>query len=82
MFAIKLTEDNFPKILLTPTLSIAKAQAISELYFHRNYIFVAGYVDHFGRVTGWDIIPEFVFKKFFDYDPEKIKTDWDQIVRL
>ena len=83
MFAIELSEDNLPQILQTSTLFVAEAQIMTDLYFRspRTYYFIKDYFDRNGRQQGWGILPEFVLKDFFEYDPDKIKTDWDQIVR-
>ena len=85
MFAIEITEENLPQILQTPGLTIADAQLMADAFIAHNNdhvrYFIKGYTDRKNRLVPWTTLPEFIFVKNFDFDPEKIKTDWDIVVR-
>lgn len=84
MFGILMNDSNIEKIVehqktLTPT----EAHLAPDLYLNRgnDWYYIRGYVDSNGRAGTWAAYPAHVFVKTFDFDPDKIKTDWDQIVR-
>jgi hypothetical protein len=84
MFAILIAHDNMPKIEEhlndeNPTIPwmITELNANSN----RDWYFVTGYVKRSGEFINWTILPAYVVENNFEYDPDKINTDWDQIVR-
>lgn len=83
MFAILVAEENFDKI--TQNHHYQKTESNHELNLDifasaaKPYYFISGYIDRRGRVD-WVLMPEYIMKRKFEYDEEKIKTDWDQIV--
>jgi hypothetical protein len=81
MFAIEISEENMEKIAESGILTIERLNAIGGVYLpaRANYYFVRGFfVDSEIR---WTVLPEFILSEEYNYDPDKIKTDWDQIVR-
>lgn len=82
MFAVLIDAETLPKIQQFENDLHIYINS-KELYLkNRNYWYlVRGYVDERGRVSDYAILPEYLVKQHFDYDPIKIKTDWDQIVR-
>lgn len=46
-----------------------------------NWYYVSGYVSPTGEYVPWVTMPEYILRQDFEYDPFKIETDWDQIVR-
>ncbi len=82
VFAIELTEDNFTKIRQTADLTVDEAYSLNNIFFNRSYVFITGYTDSKNRLHDWAILPMFIFADDFEFDPEKIKNDWDQVFRL
>lgn len=82
MFAIKLSEDNMPKIAPRLTISEFDTQ-ILDVYLtsHNEWYVVTGYVLESGVVQDWAILPLYILDKHYDYDITVILDDWDQIVR-
>lgn len=82
MFAIEFNEDNLPKILKSANLTVGETEQLCNLFITREYVFINGYYDTRNRLQDWAILPKFVFVHSFVHDPETVKTDWDQIVRM
>lgn len=89
MFAIRITEKNLEKI--HERLRWLKDDARIDLSIfvnhERDWYFIDGYFEPSARFGSrpqdrWGILPAYIFLKSYDYDAEKIQTDWDQIVRL
>lgn len=82
MFAILFSEENLGKIL-EHNETVDSAPVYPDVYLnHKNdWYYIRGYVTNRGKVVDYAVIPEYLFVKVFDYNPEKIKTDWDIIVR-
>lgn len=84
MFAIMISQENWPKILESTNFT-EKEKTAFESYFLRHtcrkWIFLRGFVSDAGKFHDWTIIPEYVLMTDFDYDRDKIQHDWDQIVR-
>jgi hypothetical protein len=79
MFAIQLSEENVPKIL-----ERGFEERDFETYLGLTRVvafFISGYVDRMGKVHPFGIVPFYILVRDFEFDPEAIKTDWDQIVR-
>ena len=82
MFAILISEENMPKIEKeAPTRPYLIESVRSYLGLSADWYFVTGYVDHKGRFKPSTVLPAYIIDENFEYDPVKIKTDWDQIVR-
>lgn len=82
MFAILISEENMPKILESrDDLSGSTTRWLATL-FEKQWWFITGYVDLKGAVHDWSVLPASYTTRYFEYDPIKIQTDWDQIVRL
>ncbi len=84
MFAILCNKDNLEKIVESGALDEMQIEAVKRYYIpdSRDEVFITGYVNRRGRVMPWAVLPMLIFKQSFDYDPIKIQTDWDIIVRL
>lgn len=84
MFAILISEKNLPIIKehqdeLSPSLGhFYDKPYLASLV---DWYYIRGYVTEKGALESWAAYPEEYFTRKFDYNPEKIKTDWDQIVR-
>lgn len=82
MFAILISEDNLKKILESDSVPHENRTALEYFLRHReDWYIITGYVTRFGSFESYAILPGYVFRPTFDYDPEKIKTEWNQIVR-
>lgn len=82
MFAILITNQNMPKIVqeeLLPT-SILRAIQIYLAKRERWYL-IRGYVTLWGNLEPWALLPAWILERRYDIDPDKIKTEWSQIVR-
>lgn len=84
MFAIKLTQSNWPEIKAHEQLIDSDKNFMMNVLLPsgREYFYIRGYVSTRGVVHSSAILPGFVFRRRFDYDTEKIQTGWNQIVRL
>lgn len=83
MFAILISAENIPKILEDSSLAPFESEYL-EMYLRRPtpWYFVRGYVPQRGEwKRGFTVLPAYIFPENFEYDPVKIQTDWDQIVR-
>lgn len=79
MFAILISEETLPKIVETHGLTQAEIDWLPKC-INKDRYFVTGFVDLRGQVWPWIFLPRYLLKNF-EHDEEKIKTDWDQIVR-
>lgn len=82
MFAIELTSLTLPEIyLLDIFTNVDKVELEIYVRSARPWYFVRGYVNSSGALEPWAVFPEDILRRSYDYDPDKIHTDWDQIVR-
>lgn len=81
MFAILVTPENMPKIKAANLDPAAEILTIPALTSTAKWYMVTGYYQRGGRWIGDTMIPAYILETLFDYNPVKIKTDWDQIVR-
>lgn len=83
MFAILATQENMPKIAEVETIRTHDRNYIERYYVNsqKDWYVVRGYVSLRGNVHDWSIFPAEYFRRYYDYDPEKIQTDWAQAVR-
>lgn len=82
MFAILINEENMPKIRERITVDSELANAMTYLRMPKIWFVVTGFVTESGKYFPYAVLPAYMLKNDFDYDPVKIQTDWDQIVRL
>jgi hypothetical protein len=82
VFAIEFNEVTLPKILQIHGMTVKEAQGLTDVFLKKDYVIVSGYYNDRTPLSDWEILPKYVFTETFDFNPEKIKTDWDQIVRL
>jgi hypothetical protein len=82
MFAILITFENLPKIL-EHQQTVTLPHLYEEVYLEssRPWYYVRGFVGEGGKFAEWACLPEYVLVRDFEFDPHKIKSDWDQIVR-
>ena len=84
MFAIEITQENLPKIQEAQA-DMNDVDFDLDLYLKspKTWYTIRGYVGPFGRVWTHNlaVLPKNVFDECYEYDPVKIRTDWDQIVR-
>lgn len=82
MHAILISEENADKIAESEVVSHCPLHTI---YVYRNNIknwyLISGYVDREGRYFDFATLPQYILDRNFEYDADKIRTDWDQIVR-
>lgn len=81
MHAIEITRDNLPKITEADVTDHYFNTCNIMVHNAKRWYLVKGYVDHRGKLVDWVVLPAYIIEKFFEHDPVKIKTDWDQIVR-
>ena len=85
MFAIKITEDNMETITESGVFA-TKPKNFVAMFLSRSqrggdWALIRGYVPDRGAIIDWAVLPKFVLDEFFDYDPDKIQTDWTNLVR-
>jgi len=82
MHAILITEENAAKIEESGFTAIRPMHTI-EVYMsnHKDWYLVSGYVGEDGYFQDYAVLPQYILDDNFEYDPTKIQTDWDQIVR-
>lgn len=83
-FAILFNSENLSKVL-THQESLERTSPIyPDVFFkhHADWYYVQGYINERGQLIDWAIIPAYVLADNYEYDPVKIQTDWDQIVKL
>lgn len=82
MFAILISEENVSKIDQVEFLTDKDKTAVRQ-YLRSKFCwyFVRGYIGVRGELHDWTVIPHYLLRQSFEYDPDKIITDWDQIVR-
>lgn len=83
MFAILISNETMPKINEVEVLSDSFKTVLGSLYCNKriDWYLITGFVTERGGIMPWNILPAFVFIPKFEHDEEKIKTDWDIIVR-
>jgi len=84
MFAILISEENLPKIKEHQNSLHSLDERLYARPYHTspvNWYYVRGYVDQKGTLVSWTCFPEELFNRLFESNAEKVKTDWDQIVR-
>lgn len=84
MFAILISDETMPKIRQVEKLNDHDKESIQRYYCNRrvDYYFITGYVTRYEKFIPWTVLPAVAFVPNFDHDPEKIKSDWVQIVRM
>jgi len=81
MHAILVSSDNLPKIVSPELPDLYAKNCTVVLRLSTQWYLVQGYVDSAGKYFEWTLLPAYIIEKHFEYDPTKIQTDWDQIVR-
>lgn len=83
MFAIEINDENMSKIADLEILTETRLNAIGGVYgtARTTFYFVRGYTELNHLFRDWGVLPAYVLERSFEYDPIKIKTNWDQIVR-
>lgn len=90
MFGILISSENVQQILTHQmTLKDTEPMCDPMLYLRntqatgKNWYYIRGYLGEVNNnVISWMVLPAYMFEKKFDYNKDKIKTDWDIIVRL
>lgn len=83
MFAILISEENLPKIQEHQAeLPKESARIYSPAYLNSNvdWYYVRGLHGIQGAGNTWGCYPQEFFSREFEYDADKIKTDWSQVV--
>ena len=76
-----MNAENMPKIIERMSWTPQQAEGyIGYTTSNRPNYFVTAYVSKSGKFYSFAILPHYLLDEF-EYDPVKIKTDWDQIVR-
>lgn len=82
MFAIEITSNNMPKILEAHHTPNEDEFDYDLFMRYKNpWYIVTGYVNRYGYVKDFAILPAYEIENNYEHDPVKIKYDWDQIVR-
>lgn len=82
MRAILFAEDTKPKIAEYDAIPQERVRALDiYLRHHEDWYLISGYVGPRGTYETWAILPAYVLEMNFEYDAEKIKTDWTNLVR-
>lgn len=82
MFALVISEGNMETITESGIFDVKPVSYVS-LFLNREveWVLIRGYVPDRGDIIDWGMIPMFVLEDFFDFDPDKIKYDWTNVVR-
>lgn len=82
MWAIEITENNLEEIMSSHSVP-EKTYAGLQLFIKSpsTWYICSGYVNDRGAVQGYAILPDFKFQKKFEYDHEKIQTEWVWVVQ-
>jgi hypothetical protein len=82
MFAILISEENRCEIETSGVLQFREIDTI-DVYMRASsqYVLVRGWTTPRGEFKPWTVLPLYILEESYDYDPNKIKIDWDQIVR-
>lgn len=81
MFAILISPDTRDKIEQHDVFDPELTDLDIFLKAKAQWYFITGYVSARGEVVDWAAEPAYIFEKKFDYDADKIKTDWVQAVK-
>ncbi len=80
MQAIRVTEDNVPKILNTAT-SIVEFDMAAFVNENKELYYIPRLDDAKNDFTGWATYPEPAMSDIFEFDKAKAETDFVEIVR-
>jgi hypothetical protein len=83
MFAILISEENLPKIREhQASLPESRQHILESVYINvqTDWYYIQGAHDE-NFDASWSAVPQHFLDRMYEYDPEVIKTDWDQIVR-
>lgn len=83
MFAIKINSETLD--IIKDSLDEDSEYKDTIEYFARmenRWYFLRGYTAPRGAFYPEMVMPGFIIETQFEYDPQKIDHDWDQIVRL
>ena len=84
MLAIRISPETLEKVLACEEISPGPRNFILNTIIPngREYFAIRFYTPKNSRyIAPFTILPSFIFKKVFVYDPDVIEHDWDQIVR-
>jgi hypothetical protein len=83
MFAILIAPTNLPKLLENHHMTESYYNHGLKPYLTQesNWYYISGFVNARGVLKDFAILPQYFLDRDFEYDPIKIKTDWDLIVR-
>jgi hypothetical protein len=85
MFAILIAPTNLPKLLANHHMTEKYYNYGIKTYLtqksNNKWYYISGYVDTRGVLKDFAVLPQYILDDNFEYDPIKIKTDWDLIVR-
>lgn len=81
MFAIRITEENESKIREVTLTDFDREALDIYLQTEGRWCWIRGYVNKRGVVYQNTALPFRLIVRDFEYDPVRIETDWDQIVR-
>lgn len=86
MFVIELTDKNLPEIYKYIPEAERSTCGVEFYADHpmrgRPMYFITNFVDTSGKVWTWTVLPEYVLKGRFEFDPLVAANNWDQIVRI
>ena len=82
MFAILISEENREQIASSGVLEFREMFTI-DVYMRAKsqYVLVRGWTSPRGEHKPWTVLPWYIIDELYEYDPVKIQSDWDQIVR-
>ena len=82
MFAMLITSENLPKITEESSSDYADRKTMDTyLALSERWYAITGYTSQFGEFFPLTVLQQYILDHSFQYDPVKIQSDWDQIVR-
>lgn len=82
MFAIEINDESIAKIVATSDLPSDVYLSLAMFNHNRNkWYLIRGYINLRGAYEPWAFLPSYILSSRYEFDPVKIQTDWDQIVR-
>lgn len=82
MFAILIADENVELLSeFQIEHDIPVDHVLSYLICKSEWFLVRGWQSPRGGLKVWTCLPGYIIRENYEFDPEKIKTEWDQIVR-
>lgn len=81
MEALLISEENESKLLVALDAETADLELDIFKRSDKRFYLIRDYVNLAGRLQGTRVLPEYVLKTNFVFDPDGASSDWDTIYR-